>query len=111
MFRFDLSQLTGIGEAANAAPRIFELNAIYPNPFNGQTNIQLNLSEPENVSVTVYDVLGRKVSDIYDGYLTVGNHGFSWPEAGGHPNYNTGVYYYKVTTGGSSSTGRMIYLK
>ena len=83
----------------------------YPNPFNGQTVISFNLQSASNVSVSVYDILGRRVDELHSGYLASGIHRFAWPDNGASANYKTGVYYYTVLVDNINNTGKMIYLK
>jgi hypothetical protein len=83
----------------------------YPNPFNGQTMIRLDMVNGGEAHITVYDILGRQVSDLFNGYLDSGIHQFAWPENGTSSEYKTGVYYYRVFTGKNVGTGKMIYMK
>jgi hypothetical protein len=82
----------------------------YPNPFNGSTTISFSLPEAGIVDVAVYDVLGRKVSGIFSGYLYAGDHYYAWPTANEQVP-KSGVYYYRVTINGRSETGKMMFLK
>ena len=46
----------------------------YPNPFNNQTTIQFSLPTSDNVSLKVFDVQGREVTTLIDGWMNAGNH-------------------------------------
>jgi hypothetical protein len=82
----------------------------YPNPFNGRTMISFSLPEAGFVEVTVFDVLGRQVSELFSGYLPAGDHQCLWPAA--HElTPKSGIYYYRVTTENRSETGKMMFLK
>ncbi len=50
------------------------LGAAYPNPFRSRTTLALDVSEAQNVTVEVFDVLGRRVATVHDGPLAVGAH-------------------------------------
>lgn len=80
----------------------------YPNPFNGRTYISFKLPEAANVTVTVYDVLGRIVNTVYSGTLNAGDHNFAWP-LDGLP--NSGVYLYRISAGETTVSNKMLYLK
>ncbi|ARA91871.1 MAG: T9SS C-terminal target domain-containing protein [Bacteroidetes bacterium] len=50
----------------------YQLSAAYPNPFNPQTQFTLTLAQSEPVTITVFDVLGRAVATLHDGWLEAG---------------------------------------
>ncbi len=50
----------------------------YPNPFNPSTNIEFKIQNSGHVNLIVYDVLGRQVDKLYDGYLSKGVHSMKW---------------------------------
>jgi len=60
-------------------PTRFHLSEGYPNPFNAVTNFQLDLPQSDYVSITIYDLLGRKVVElINDKGLDAGSHQIRW---------------------------------
>jgi hypothetical protein len=97
-----------IVEAKDNLPKVMSLLQNYPNPFNGSTNISFSLDKPGYVSLTVYDILGRKVEIIYEGTLPVGEHTICWTARQGIP---TGIYFYKLKSAYSSITKKMILMK
>ena len=70
-------------------PEYYGLNKIYPNPFNPTTEIEFNLPYDANVVLSAYDLNGREVGVIFDGYQTLGSHSYQW-DASSLP---SGVYY------------------
>jgi len=56
----------------------FELHQPYPNPFNLQTLIQVNVPEKSYVELSIYNILAQKVKVIYSGSLNKGTHNFYW---------------------------------
>ncbi len=56
----------------------FQLNVNYPNPFNPSTHIPFNIDLDGNISLVVYDVLGRPVREIYSGWIQGGWHEMIW---------------------------------
>lgn len=74
------------------APARFELEQNYPNPFNPSTTITYRLPEPMRVTVTVYNLLGRKVTTLSNELQEAGSQSVRW-DAG---NYSSGLYFYRV---------------
>jgi hypothetical protein len=76
----------------------------YPNPFNGRTQIELSLTEPANVRLTVINMSGAIVSEIYRGELYEGIHRFNF-ETGMLPK---GIYFGKVSVNNEMKTLKMV---
>jgi hypothetical protein len=76
----------------------------YPNPFNGSTNIELNLTNDALVSVMVFNLAGSLVSEIQNGELFKGTHRFRF-DAQGLPK---GLYFGKVIVGSETQTLKMV---
>ena len=95
-------QATAVLTSAIAQPAQYRLGDSYPNPFNPAVVLPLDLAtDATEVSLTVYDVLGRRVRQVWDGALAVGSHRFVWDgrdEAG--KAVAAGVYIYKVEIDG-----------
>ncbi len=92
---------------AETLPVQTSLDQNYPNPFNPVTEISFNLNEPARVRITVYNVIGREVAVLVDGFREAGTHSVSF-DGGKFP---SGVYFYTMTTDAWSGTRRMILLK
>jgi pectate lyase len=95
-----------------AKPESFQLAQNYPNPFNMSTKIRYYLNQPENVTVTVYNLEGRKVRTLVDGLRNQGSHLISWNgTAENGAEISSGIYYYKMTVGAEQEVRKMILLK
>ena len=95
-------QMTAVLTPAAARPAQHRLGDSYPNPFNPAVVIPLELAkDAAGVSLTVYDVLGRRVRQVWDGSLEAGPHRFVWDgrDAAGQA-VAAGVYIYKVEVDG-----------
>ena len=88
-------------------PESSVLDQNYPNPFNPTTNIQFELDLSEHVTLSVFDMMGRKVATLVDGVLPSGEHGARF-NAGGLPG---GAYIYRLQTGTSAESRVMTLLK
>ena len=95
-------QATAVMTPAAAQPVQYRLGDSYPNPFNPAVVLPLDLAtDAAGVSLTVYDVLGRRVRQVWDGPLGAGTHRFTWDgrdEAG--KGVAAGVYIYQVEVDG-----------
>lgn len=88
-------------------PERFTLHQNYPNPFNDRTVIRFELPDDVRVSITVYDMLGRRVETLAEGFYLSGVHEVTW-----QPSVQaSGVYFYRIQYGERNETGRMIYLR
>jgi hypothetical protein len=84
----------------------------YPNPFNPTTSIQFALNQSDDVTLSIYDILGRKVNTLYTGTLAAGNHSITWngtDESGDV--VGTGVYFYRLETSVNTISKQMLLLK
>ena len=95
-------QPTAVQTPTIVRPAEYRLGDSYPNPFNPTMVIPLDLAaDQKQVSLALYDVLGRRVRQLWDGPLGVGTHRFTWDgrdEAG--KGVAAGVYIYKVEVDG-----------
>jgi hypothetical protein len=91
----------------NVLPSGFNLNQNFPNPFNPTTVIGFDLPRSANVSLEVFDLLGRQVDFINFGYKTAGHHTFEY-SAG---SLSSGIYLYRLKAGELSGIKKMTLLK
>ena len=95
-------QVTAVMTPTIVRPSQYRLGDSYPNPFNPAVVIPLDLAtDAAQVSLSVYDVLGRRVRQVWQGPLGAGTHRFSWDgrdEVG--EGVAAGVYIYKVEVDG-----------
>ncbi len=108
--------LTGI-EINNSVsnPTKFALLQNYPNPFNPSTTIRFDVRTSGNVSLKVYDVLGREVAVLADEYLRAG----SYERVFDASDLSSGVYFYTLRVTGMAGSAqsdfqqtlRMVVLK
>lgn len=99
---------TGIPEDGSS-PTGFSLAQNYPNPFNPGTSILFSLPKATAVSLTVYDISGKKIVEVFNGYLEAGDHKIDLDA--GKLNLSSGVYLYRLSTDQASSTRKMVLLK
>ena len=101
-----------IDEPQATLPAETKLIGNYPNPFNPSTTIQFSLQENSNVSLEVYDILGRKVSTLTSGELPAGNHTILWNGTNDNGEaMASGVYFYRLSGENFNQTKKMILMK
>ncbi|NIR93349.1 MAG: T9SS type A sorting domain-containing protein [Gammaproteobacteria bacterium] len=88
-------------------PQNFRLDQNYPNPFNPTTTIRFALSKPGLVSLKVYDLTGRVVADLFNGYKNTGEYSIKFD--GGQ--LASGMYFYRLQTERFSQTKQMLLIK
>ena len=71
----------------------FELISTYPNPFNPVTNINYIVNEASNISISVFDLLGRKIQTLDNGFKHSGEYQLSWDAS----YLSSGIYYIQIS--------------
>jgi hypothetical protein len=107
IYRFNQSTATGVAGENPASPAQFLLKQNYPNPFNPTTTISFALPAGTHAVLGVYDILGRKVATLVDGYVNAGIHQREFNAA----NLSSGVYLYRLSTPGYTQTKAMLLSK
>ncbi len=85
----------------------YQLHQNYPNPFNPDTIISFSLSNSEVVKVEIFDNLGQKVAEIFNGKAKIGLNKIKWSAK----DIPSGVYYFKLTSESFSDTKKMVLMK
>jgi hypothetical protein len=93
--------------AHHIQPTKFALNQNYPNPFNASTVISYQLPVVSHVNLAVYDVAGRQVAELVNGWREAGRHEVTF-DASGLP---SGVYIYWLESGEYTASGKMVLMK
>ena len=95
------------GSDGSSMPNQFKLYQNYPNPFNASTHIGFFVKERNNVTLYVYDSLGRRVSTLVKREMLPGEYSFLF-EGNGLP---SGTYFYQLKVGKNLVTKKMTLLK
>jgi hypothetical protein len=96
-----------INSKSSSLPTKFSLSQNYPNPFNPTTQISFALPAASEITLTVYNIRGQRVSTLAHGWFEAGDHIVSWDGA----NYASGLYFYRLESGKFVQTRKMILLK
>lgn len=98
---------TAVEDEVNSVVNKFSLEQNYPNPFNPSTNIKYRLSGISNVSLKVYDVLGKEVATLVNEEKPAGSYEVKFDATG----LSSGIYFYKLQAGSLIETKKMILLR
>lgn len=105
---YDADPVHAFARTASELPETLTLEGNYPNPFNPSTNVRFALPDAAEVSVGVFDILGRQVAILLEqASLSAGFHEVSF-EAAGLP---SGTYLVRIEAAGKVEIGRMTLLK
>ena len=96
----------GINANNNQLPHEYLLYQNFPNPFNPITNITFEIPKDVNVSIKIFDILGREVFSINE-YKQAGSYEVQFDGS----NLASGMYFYKLEADGFSDTKKMVLLK
>lgn len=88
-------------------PTQVSLSQNYPNPFNPSTTIRFSTTRRADVSLKVYDLLGRQVASVHNRMLDAGEHNVSFDASA----LRSGVYVYRLDAEGKSMSRRMVVMK
>jgi Secretion system C-terminal sorting domain len=107
VYRRPLAEVIGIKTISELVPAQYSLGQNYPNPFNPSTKFTIQIAKSSDISVTVYNVLGRQVEILVNRQLKPATYEIDWNAS----NYPSGVYYYKLVAGAFNQTRKMILVK
>jgi hypothetical protein len=79
----------------------------YPNPFNPTTTIPFSLKEAVNVEITIYNMLGQKVTSLVNEKFAAGNHFATWDAS----SLASGMYIYRLKAGNVVKTKKLMLIK
>ena len=89
-------------------PTNYNINTIYPNPFNPITTISFSIPQPGLVTLKVYDITGRVTTTLKDEYMSVGYYNIINWDASSSP---SGIYFVKMMSDGFVQTEKVVVVK
>lgn len=101
------SLVVGIEDETLEIPKKFALYQNYPNPFNPITTIRYDVPKLAQVSIKVYDIVGREVAQLVNTQQSPGTYSVVWDAA----NYASGLYYYRIEAADFVSVKKLILVK
>ena len=101
------SQTIGIQIISSEIPSGFSLEQNYPNPFNPVTNIKFSIPKSGAVTLKVFDVSGREVSQLIKENMSAGSYNYDFNAS----HLSSGVYFYRLETEGFTDIRKMMLVK
>jgi hypothetical protein len=106
----DLNGQTPIPTAPSThVPADMELES-YPNPFSTRTTVSYRLSDSGDVRVTVYDLFGRHVAELFEGRQEAGHHAITWDAGRATMALAGGAYFIRLEQHGVHRIGAVLYI-
>ena len=106
-FGVDVTDVTSVTQLSSEIPAEYKLSQNFPNPFNPVTNILFSIPKSGMVNLTVYDAMGRKISELVNGYHNAGEYKINFDASA----LVSGTYFYKMSAENCVASKRMIRLK
>ena len=97
----------GIQPTSTIVPEKFSLYQNYPNPFNPATTIKFDIRNSAFTMLSVFDILGREIQILVNEELKTGSYSLVFDGS----EYNSGVYFCRLTSGDFTETKRMLLIK
>jgi hypothetical protein len=96
--------VNAVAEKPATVPQEIQLSQNYPNPFSATTTISYSLPESQVTTLKVYNSLGEKVATLINGSQSAGAHTVSLSAN----DLQNGIYFYRLTSGKFSQSGKMM---
>ena len=104
-------------ENSSTSPIEYQLEQNYPNPFNPTTTIKYSIPNVSsgfslsNVTLKVYDVLGKEVATLVNEKKPTGNYQVKFNASSADGGLTSGIYFYSLTSGSFKKTKKLILIK
>ncbi len=100
--------VTDVTPINSLVPADYTLEQNYPNPFNPSTTINFSIPRASDVSMKVYDALGKEVATLVNEFKNAGNYSVNFVAPS---NLTSGVYYYTISADNFTSTKKLMLVK
>lgn len=112
-YYFENKTVTSITEPSNILPYKFQLLQNYPNPFNNRTLIKFFIKQPEKITLSIYNILGKEViALIKNKTYSPGEYTVNWAGMDSKgKEVSTGLYIYVLSNGKQTISRKMLFIK
>ncbi len=108
----DVGPIVSVDEPPPNVPFTFELSQNFPNPFNPETTLAFSLPKPGKTTLTIYNVLGRKIRTLLNRTVAAGQHRVQWDgrdDSGREA--ASGLYLVRLRSGNQVASRKIVKLK
>lgn len=113
----ELTIQVGVGvevkvDESGLTPFEFALHQNYPNPFNPETNIQIDVAEASDVTISIFNIMGQKVATLINGKMDAGSYTIKWngmTHSG--EQLPTGMYFYEMKSSSFHAVKKLVLVK
>jgi hypothetical protein len=107
VWKYSIDGITAVKKENSGLPSSFSLSQNYPNPFNPSTTINFSIPHSGQVTLKVYDLLGREVTTLVNEELKFGNYSTKFEAS----SLASGIYVYRLTAKNFTATKKMVLVK
>lgn len=97
----------GWGHRPDNGGKVARIQAAFPNPFNPETTVSFILPEAGQTSLSVYNLRGEKVAELFDGFRQAGIHQVTWNAS----SVSSGIYLLRLETGDYAAVKKVVFTK
>lgn len=105
---FRYGEPSGINNTNTGIPAEYSLKQNYPNPFNPSTTINFSIPKSSNVTLKVYDAIGKEIVTLVDEFKSAGNYAYDFHAP---LSLTSGVYFYTLSSNEFSETKKLMLIK
>ncbi len=107
-----IGSVIGIEYQWTEVPKVFALSQNFPNPFNPTTKFTFSIPKTQQVTIKIYDIMGREVKTLVNSNISIGKYTVDWDGTNGRGNtVSSGVYFYRMETASFIDVKKMVLVR
>ncbi len=107
-----VANVIGIEYQWTEVPKVFSLSQNFPNPFNPTTKFTFSIPKTQQVTIKIYDIMGREVKTLVNSNISIGKYTVDWDGTNGRgSSVSSGVYFYRMETAGFIDVKKMVLVR
>ena len=108
---YKADQTTSTEQSRTPFPQEFHLKQNFPNPFNSGTTIRFSIETRQYVTLTVYDITGRKIVSLLSQPVNPGTYSVTWDGRDAkEKQVSSGIYLYELRSAGCAAKKKMVMI-